>query len=213
MALFGRNIPSKVMASEEPEKTKAPENPDPSPKEKPMEQKAEKKNALLDVMPSKRRPGSSDGSASPAPAAPTRSGNETFISGETVIEGKIQAQGELCVDGTFKGEIISSSRVLVGTAGKLEGTVKAKSLVISGKVIGNLHITERLELLSTGELYGDLETQPGALIIEKGARLEGHCSMGLGNEEKPRQAAPAQQSKPTAPAQPAAPQVSQSGKK
>ena len=106
----------------------------------------------------------------------------------------------------FKGDIVSNSRVLVGTAGKLEGTVKAKSLVISGKVTGNLHITERLELLSTGELYGDLETQPGALIIEKGARLEGHCSMGLGSDSKSAQAQPA------AP-KTTAPQPAQNGKK
>ncbi|HBF33189.1 TPA: cell shape determination protein CcmA, partial [Candidatus Sumerlaeota bacterium] len=54
---------------------------------------------------------------------------------------------------------------------------------ISGKVVGNLRISERLEVLATGEVFGDLETQPGALIIEKGAKIEGRLSMGLKSEE------------------------------
>lgn len=113
-------------------------------------------------------------------------GKESVISGDAVFEGKITAQKELRVDGTFKGEIVSQNRVVVGPSGKLEDSkVEAKSMVVSGRVVGNLKVLERLELLSTGEIYGDLETQPGALIIEKGARLEGRCSMGLNEDEAP----------------------------
>ncbi|HUT24138.1 MAG TPA: polymer-forming cytoskeletal protein, partial [Sumerlaeia bacterium] len=133
------------------------------------------------------------------------------ISGDTVFEGKALSQGELRINGTFKGEIVSNSRVIVGTAGKLEATIEAKTMVISGRVVGNLRIQERLELLSTGELYGDLETQPGALIIEKGARLEGRCSMGLAEPKK--EAAPVRAhavAQPTGkPAQPVPAQIPQ----
>lgn len=111
----------------------------------------------------------------PAPA----NNATTVIHADTLIEGKIHAKNELQLDGRFKGEIFSSSRVIVGTGGNLEASVEANSMVISGKVTGNLRISDRLELLSTGELVGDLETQPGALIIEKGARLEGRCNMTL----------------------------------
>ncbi|MFP4378937.1 MAG: polymer-forming cytoskeletal protein [Candidatus Sumerlaeia bacterium] len=125
--------------------------------------------------------------AAARPQAPA-SGNETFISGDTLVEGKIKTKCELRIDGGFNGEIYSSSRVIVGTNGRLEATVEANSMVVSGKVIGNLHIKERLEMLATGELYGDLETQPGALIIEKGARVEGRCTMGLNPDKKSKQA-------------------------
>lgn len=121
---------------------------------------------------------------------------QTVISPDTTVEGKIHAKGELRVEGNFRGEIHSSSRVVVGQGGKVEATIEAKSMVISGQVVGNLHISERLELLSTGEIFGDLETQPGALIIEKGAKLEGRCTMGA---EQEVQATPRAVPVPTAP--------------
>ena len=200
MALFGRQTPSSILGAER----RATVGPRPTAaepaanKEKPMEQTVAPKTSLADLTATKRRPASEETS----PAA--RSGNETVISGDTFVEGKILAKGELCIDGGFKGEIVSSSRVIVGTAGKVEGTVEAKAMVVSGRVVGNLHILERLELLSTGELYGDLQTQPGALIIEKGARLEGRCSMGLSPEGARGAKAPQAPTTPPSPSGPPA---------
>lgn len=191
MALFGKQTPSNILGAEHratPEPRPTASEPAPN-KEKPMEQTAAApKTALGDPTMARRR---TVEEVSPNAGSTARTGNETIISGDTFIEGKILAKGELVIDGGFKGEIVSSSRVIVGTAGKVEGTVEAKAMVVSGRVVGNLHILERLELLSTGELYGDLQTQPGALIIEKGARLEGRCSMGL-SPEGARGAKPAQ---------------------
>lgn len=146
-----------------------------------MEKLIEKKGGLLSEGAPKRPEETTPGGGGFRQPA---TGQETIVSPDTIFEGKALAKGELRIDGTFKGEIVSSSRVFVGAGGKLEATVEAKSMTISGRVVGNLRVLERLELLSTGELYGDMETQPGALIIEKGARLEGRCSMGL-NAGKP----------------------------
>ncbi len=139
------------------------------------------KNTLLE--PASARSTASQ-SASSAGLGAARSMPNTYISHETVIEGKIMAQNEVVIDGSFKGDIISNTQVVVGKSGRLEGSVEAKAMMISGQVLGNLHILERLEIQSTGEVYGDLETQPGALIIEKGARLEGHCVMGTNGPTK-----------------------------
>ena len=122
--------------------------------------------------------------AAPQPAQrSTTSAQETIIGVDTMVEGKIQAKSELKINGGFKGEIISSDRILVGTSGRVEATIEAKCMTISGRVVGNHRISERLEILATGEVFGDLETQPGALIIEKGAKIEGRLSMGLKTEE------------------------------
>jgi cytoskeletal protein CcmA (bactofilin family) len=182
MPIFERNTPSKVMGQSEAPKQKASSAP-PSPKEKLMEKQSGNKSTLLESMP-QRRPAPERPAAAAAAGAPGRPGGETFISGDTIVEGKIRAQGELVVDGSFKGDLVSTSRVEIGTAGKVEGTIEAKSMVIRGQVVGDLRIHERLELLSTGELLGDLDTQPGALIIEQGARIEGRCTMGIAQERK-----------------------------
>jgi cytoskeletal protein CcmA (bactofilin family) len=139
------------------------------------------KNTLLEPAPVRSAP--TAGASAPGLGA-TRSMPNTYISHETVIEGKIMAQNEVVIDGSFKGDIISNTQVVVGKNGRLEGSVEAKAMMVCGQVVGNLHILERLEIQSTGEVYGDLETQPGALIIEKGARLEGHCVMGTNGPTK-----------------------------
>ena len=185
MAIFGRKIPFKVMVGAEAPKVDAAIPTVPPRKETIMDTKPNNKATLLqDSAPVRRfTPEDAPVTSSGVSRQPVGAG-ETVISGETTIEGKIIAQAELRIDGTFKGEIVSDSRVIVGTAGKVEGTVQAKTMVVSGRVVGNLKVHERLELQSTGELFGDLETQPGALIIEKGARLEGRCTMGIKKDNK-----------------------------
>ena len=193
MPLFNRKTPQNVMRrpDQEPGRQAPPGQASQRPKEMKDENRPEEGNTLMEDMSPKRQQGA------PAPQQQAASGGagETFVSGDTVIEGTIYAKSELRIDGTFKGEVKSNNRVVVGTAGKLEATVEAKSLVVSGRVVGNLKVHERLELLSTGEIFGDLQTQPGALIIEKGARLEGRCTMGLDEKEggKPASSTPPQQ--------------------
>lgn len=199
MALFNRKVPQHMMGRPQKPEDEAGAAP-PRPRELKDENRPQEENSLMDEMSPKRQ--QTNASPGPGSGAATSGGSETFVSGDTVIEGRIEAKNELRIDGTFKGEVKSNSRVVVGTAGKLEATVEAKTLVVSGRVVGNLKVHERLELLSTGEIFGDLETQPGALIIEKGARLEGRCTMGL-DESKPRSQG---ESKPAAAPQPSAAQ-------
>jgi len=145
-----------------------------------MEKKETKSTlTLLEDAEPHRRSSAQENSATAAQRGLSRGEGQTLISADTIVEGRVTAKSEIRIDGTFKGEIISDDRIVVGTSGDVEATVEAAGMVISGRVVGNLKIRERLELLSTGEIYGDLEIQPGALIIEKGAKLEGRCTMGL----------------------------------
>lgn len=189
MSVFNRKHPSKVILGGQEGKADeeaVPAQPQPQTptkpaveKETPMDKSGAKNQMLQDIMPGRKGPGAESAPLGAGGGAAPSSSPATIVSGDTMIDGKIVAKGELRIDGTFKGEIASSSQVIVGTNGKVEATIEAKQMTISGRVKGNLRIQERLELLATGELFGDLETQPGALIIEKGARLEGRCTMGL----------------------------------
>lgn len=190
MALFNRPHPSKVIVADGADNSiQEQQTPAKTAKEEPMDKQNRSKNSLLDIMPAKRRAEGESARAVPA----TKSEGATFINSDTIIEGKILAKNEVCIEGGFKGDIISKHHVVVGQSGKVEGTVEAKTMVLCGQVVGNLRILERLEMQATGQLLGDLETQPGALIIEKGARLHGHCSMGMTDKQQPLQPAQPQQ--------------------
>ena len=53
--------------------------------------------------------------------------------------------------------------------------LKAASVVIAGKVSGDIIAGERVEIRPTAKVFGNLTTP--ILVVHKGALFEGHCTM------------------------------------
>lgn len=64
----------------------------------------------------------------------------------------------------------------VGQNAVIRAEINTKSVIIHGKVIGNVTVTDRVELKSTAELVGDI--QAASLAIEGGAIFIGHSTVG-----------------------------------
>lgn len=96
----------------------------------------------------------------------------------TVIQGKLSFDTPVRIDGKLSGEIYSTKALVVGETGDIQADVQVSTLVILGKVRGTVKATEKIEILKSGELIGDVVT--GAISIEEGARFSGSCSMGKG---------------------------------
>ena len=102
----------------------------------------------------------------------TDTSNKNLLSNDVEIKGSIKFANEFTFDGKLEGEISSSDGVLtVGENGDVRGEVKAKSVIVSGKVHGNITVQERCELRSRSQLIGDLKAT--RLIIEEGATFVG----------------------------------------
>lgn len=91
------------------------------------------------------------------------------------LEGTLDVSGALRIDGGVKGTVRSQSQLSLGKEAHIEGEVQCAFLSVGGKVNGNVHCTERLDILSTGLVEGDVHTP--ALGIEPGGILEGRCHM------------------------------------
>ena len=94
----------------------------------------------------------------------------------TIITGDIQSKGDIRVDGTLKGSINTSGKVVVGKEGVVEGDVICNSADISGVIKAKITTSQLLSLKSTAKLNGDIVTNK--LSIEPGASFTGSCSMG-----------------------------------
>lgn len=94
----------------------------------------------------------------------------------TFFEGKLRSEGDLRIDGEFKGEMETNARIVLGATGQVNGNIKCKNAEISGKVVGNLDVSEMLILRATSNIQGDIFVNK--LVIEDGARLNGNCRMG-----------------------------------
>ncbi len=93
----------------------------------------------------------------------------------TSFSGDILLTGLLRIDGDFKGSITTEGKVLIGKSGRAECTIKADTIVIGGVVKGDIISTDKVVILSSGMLIGNLSAP--RLIAEEGVVLNGDCKI------------------------------------
>jgi cytoskeletal protein CcmA (bactofilin family) len=98
-----------------------------------------------------------------------------FLGKETVFEGKMTFQGVFRLDGKFQGEIFESGTLIVGETAVIKGKVGVQTIVILGQVEGDVCAKSRVEIHSTGKLYGTLFTP--VLTVNEGGIFDGQCKM------------------------------------
>ena len=108
-------------------------------------------------------------------SAPTADEISAFLGKETVFQGKMTFQGVFRLDGKFEGEIFDSGTLIVGEAAAIKGKVGVHTLVILGRVDGEVRAASRTEIHANGILCGNLVTP--VLVINEGGLLDGTCTM------------------------------------
>lgn len=95
------------------------------------------------------------------------------------FEGEIKFEGTLRIDGHILGTIVSKndrpSTVIVSELAVVEGDIIADTVIISGKMIGDIKAVERVEIHAPGRLEGNIYTCD--LMIDEGALFQGECIM------------------------------------
>ena len=88
------------------------------------------------------------------------SGKTTLVSSDTVILGEIRFSGVLDVEGLVRGNIIAEpgkeALVRVVDKGRVEGEIRAPSVVINGNVQGDVYATRHLELAAKARVQGNV---------------------------------------------------------
>ena len=99
----------------------------------------------------------------------------SIIGEGTTLRGDFDLNGLLRIDGVFYGKVKTNGKVLIGKNGVAECEIFAGTVVIGGKVKGEIIAMEKITLLSTGELMGNIKTP--RLIIEEGVIFDGKCEI------------------------------------
>lgn len=108
-----------------------------------------------------------------------------FLGEGTVLEGDLNLQGGFRVDGKIHGRVRSNASLVVGPKGEIVGEeIRASTLTVSGLVKGNLHVSERLDILAGGRVLGHVVLGHRALRVETGGIFEGTVSMPEGGESR-----------------------------
>ena len=98
------------------------------------------------------------------------------IAKESKLEGALNTEGDIRIDGQLKGAIVTKGKLVLGTSGIIDGEVDCASAIISGEIQATIRVKELLTLKSTAKLSGEIIA--GKLAIEPGAIFTGKCSMG-----------------------------------
>src|SRR2546426_12797063 len=116
----------------------------------------------------------------------------TFLGQGAEFKGIMHFEGTIRIDGMVSGAIYSKGTVMLGEHAVIEGDISAGTIVSGGTINGNLTATERVQLLPSAVLNGDLKTP--FLKVEEGVQLHGTCEAeGRAKSravEEPRKAAP-----------------------
>ncbi len=97
----------------------------------------------------------------------------SLIGKGTKFDGELNLSGLLRIDGDFTGSINSVGKVLIGRSGRVKCSINAGSVIIGGIVKGNILSTDKVVILSTGMVLGNI--QAPSIEIEEGVILNGKC--------------------------------------
>jgi cytoskeletal protein CcmA (bactofilin family) len=98
-----------------------------------------------------------------------------LIGENSYFTGRFLINGSLRVDGRFEGKYLQADQLYIGPTGKIRTNINAVSVIVEGLVIGNINASNRVLLMPTAKIYGDIKTPE--LIIQNGVILEGRCTI------------------------------------
>jgi cytoskeletal protein CcmA (bactofilin family) len=93
----------------------------------------------------------------------------SIIGAGSAVDGDIDVDGLLRIDGDLRGTLRVTGKVVIGSAGRVEAPIRAKSAIIGGTVKGDVYVTERLRILRGGVVIGNVfaprfEAEDGTVV-------------------------------------------------
>jgi cytoskeletal protein CcmA (bactofilin family) len=92
------------------------------------------------------------------------------------IKGHITGTEDLQIDGKVDGPVtLRGHQLTVGSTAQLNSEVHASEVVVYGKVVGNVHARDRVDVKTDGSVIGDIST--ARISIEDGAHFKGRIEI------------------------------------
>jgi cytoskeletal protein CcmA (bactofilin family) len=101
---------------------------------------------------------------------------DTLIGANAEVKGTLVFSGGLRIDGKLKGNIMApaedNSTVILSERAEVDGDVQVPHITLQGRVRGNVHSSERIELQRKAQITGDVHYN--VMQIAVGATVDGH---------------------------------------
>jgi cytoskeletal protein CcmA (bactofilin family) len=100
----------------------------------------------------------------------------TYFGPKTSVEGTVTGSEPVIIEGHVKGTINLTGELRIGTQARVEAKVHARNVMIEGKVNGDTSADERVELVATASVDGNIKAPK--IVVAEGARFRGNVDMG-----------------------------------
>lgn len=105
----------------------------------------------------------------------TTSNTKNTLNSDVEIKGSLKFAGELTFDGKLEGEVQTDGVLNLGDSAVITGNINAQSVVVRGKVNGNINAKDKIEIKAKTELFGDIRATK--LVVEEGVTFVGRTEV------------------------------------
>src|SRR2546428_13075568 len=101
------------------------------------------------------------------PNNPSKNG----LNSDVELKGNLKFASELTLEGKLEGEVSGDGILHLGETGVVKGNLNVGSIVVRGKINGNVFAKDKIEIKSKAEVFGDIRA--ARLVIEEGVTFVG----------------------------------------
>ncbi len=101
--------------------------------------------------------------------------SRTIIGTAAVIQGDLQSDDDVQIDGTLEGSVETSRDLTIGINGEVKGDLRAHDITLEGQVTGDIYAEGVLEIGANGHLIGDIFA--AGLRIHDGGSFRGQVEI------------------------------------
>jgi cytoskeletal protein CcmA (bactofilin family) len=105
----------------------------------------------------------------------------TFIGSHAELNGDLETDGFTRIDGAIRGSLTVKGRVIVGESARLGGALSGTAVTVGGVVRGSVLASERLTVLSTAIVLGDIITR--RIQADEGCLIHGRVRVCATTED------------------------------
>jgi len=113
---------------------------------------------------------------------PSNDDSKNVLNSDVELKGTLKFSGELVFDGKLDGDINSDGALSLGDNAVVKGNISVNSVVLRGKINGNIIAREKIDIKTKTELFGDIRAPK--LAMEEGVTFVGQTDVN------PNKAAP-----------------------
>jgi cytoskeletal protein CcmA (bactofilin family) len=105
----------------------------------------------------------------------------TIIGPGAQVNGSIESVGFTRIDGSVQGDVHAQGRVVIGEKARLKSNISGTSITVGGVIYGNVTASERLVILATGLILGDIITR--RIQADEGCLIHGRVQVCHDDEQ------------------------------